>query len=121
MPVDTVVVHSEQTDEGVHIVYINGNIICNLSGTPVRKEIERLLTSEKPRIILNIKDVRYLDSYSFGWLASMYKEISKKSGRFVLSNPNTDVANLIEMLSFNKTMEVFRTEAEAMASMKAIR
>ncbi|HOW66748.1 MAG TPA: STAS domain-containing protein [Verrucomicrobiota bacterium] len=117
MPVDTVVVHSEQTSQGVHVVYINGNIICNLSGTPVRKEIERLLKTEKPRIVLNIKDVRYLDSYSFGWLANMCKEIKKKSGRFVLSNPNTDIANLIEMLSFNKAMEVFGTEAEAIASM----
>ena len=119
MPEETVVVHSERAPDGVHIVYINGNIICNLSGTPVRKEVERILKSEKPRIVLNIKDVRYLDSYSFGWLASVAKEATGKNGRFIMSNPNTDIANLMEMLSFNKAVEIFDTEEGALEEMRS--
>lgn len=118
MAEETIIVHTEKRDDGIAIVYINGNIITNLSGTSVRAEIEALLKAERPRIILNIHDVRYLDSYSFGWLAKVQKDAIAKGGKFAVSNPNDEINDLMQMLKFDKTVPVFASEEDASADFK---
>lgn len=114
---DKVIVSSEEKPGNIYIVYINGNIICNLSGTPVRAEVDRILANDNPKIILNIKDVRYLDSYSFSWLAKVFKEAKAKGGSFAISNPNQEVAYLMEMVRFSQAVSIFDTEEQALRAL----
>ena len=114
-----VIAHSEKRKDGTHVIYINGNIICNLSGTCVREEIDKALQEDKPRIVLNIRDVRYLDSYSFGYLAKASKQAKEKGGNLSVSNANMDVANVIRMMHFDKAVPVYETEDEAVEKVRS--
>lgn len=111
-------VHHERKPSGVDVVYVNGNIICNISGTPVRAVIEKLIRSPSPKIVLNLRDVLYLDSYSFGWLGQMQKSAAESGGRLVISDPNTDIANLFSELKFDRVVNTFESEDEAVKSME---
>lgn len=120
MPADDIIIHSEKMPDGVTVVYINGNIICNLSGTGLRVEVERLLKNDRPRIVLNIKDVRYLDSYSFGWLAKIYKLAKEKGGSFVISDANNQIFSLMQMLQFDRTVPIYDTENTALEELRKL-
>ena len=104
--------------DGIAIVLIKGAIITNLSGTdaaPVMDEI--LATCNPPRVVLNLTNVRYLDSYSFNWIIKLMKEAERRAGTFVISDPNPDILALFDLSSFGKVVPVYRTERDARAAL----
>ena len=104
-------------DDGIAEVAVKGAIITNLSGTDAAPILEDILQEcNPPHVILNLANVRYLDSYSFNWIIRLYKETEKKGGMFAISNPNEDIISLFELSNFGKAVPVFRTYEEARAA-----
>lgn len=99
---------------GIAVVYVNGTIITNFSGTEVVEIVQEVIeTSTRPRIILNLKDVRYIDSYSFGWLCMVRRDIGAKQGEFVICHLNEYMLYLFKITNFIKAVPVYATEEEA--------
>jgi anti-anti-sigma factor len=115
---DNVIVNTENRNGNIFVTYINGNIICNLSSTQARHEIEALLECDAPKIILNIKDVRYIDSFSFGWLAAIFKRAKAKNGIFVISDPNLNMMNLFKMTQFDQVVPIYESEEKALEALQ---
>lgn len=101
-------------DEGIALVYVNGSIITNISATDAVYVVQDCIdTLVPPYIILNLSHVKYLDSYSFGWLCKVKNQVSKKGGRFVVCCLNTDIQNIFELTNFYKTVPMHETEKAA--------
>ena len=118
MEKEPIIVNVEKKQGNIFVVYINGNIICNLSGTCVRDEVDKILETNNPRIVLNIRDVRYLDSYSFGWLIKTHKDAKAKNGNFAICDLNDDILGLMQMVNFDKAVKIFKKEEDAIAEMQ---
>ncbi|MBD3392288.1 MAG: STAS domain-containing protein [Chitinivibrionales bacterium] len=118
MALSKVTVTSSIDEQGIAVVRVEGAIVTNLSGTdaaPVMKEI--LHKSNPPRVILNLANVRYLDSYSFNWIIKLMKECEKGEGMFAISDPNDDIMALFDLSSFGKAVPVYATEQDAREAM----
>ncbi|MBD3390826.1 MAG: anti-sigma factor antagonist, partial [Chitinivibrionales bacterium] len=86
----------------------------NIGVTTVDKVVrETVEQADMPKLILNLSDVSYLDSFSFGWIMKTYKEIRKKGGEFAICCPNEDILYLFEVTDFSRVVPAYRTEAEA--------
>jgi anti-sigma B factor antagonist len=100
--------------DGIGVIYVKGSIITNIGSTEVATVMDEILkTCTPPKVILNLENVRYLDSYSFNWIIKLMKETVAKGGAFAISNPNSDIINLFDLSSFCRVMSVYRTENEA--------
>jgi anti-anti-sigma factor len=96
------------------VIRLKGTIITNLSGTVVVDVIQEVIESQNPpRIVFDLTGVTYLDSYSFGWITKVYKQVADKKGSFVVSNPNEDIRYLFEMTNFVKIVPVYPTVEDA--------
>jgi len=109
-----VTVSNELLEDGISVIRLKGTIITNLSGTVVVDVIQEVIESQNPpRIIFDLTGVTYLDSYSFGWITKVYKQVLDKKGCFVVSNPNEDIRYLFEMTNFVKIVPVYPTVEDA--------
>lgn len=109
-----VTVSNELLEDGISVIRLKGTIITNLSGTVVVDVIQEVIESQNPpRIIFDLTGVTYLDSYSFGWITKVYKQVLDKKGSFVVSNPNEDIRYLFEMTNFVKIVPVYPTVEDA--------
>jgi anti-anti-sigma factor len=114
MAITTVEVNKSVDACGVAVVHVKGSIITNLSGTDAAPVMEEILsTCNPPKVILNLANVRYLDSYSFNWVIRLMKESERKGGSFAISDPNKDILSLFELSSFGKAVPVYLTEKDA--------
>ncbi len=114
MKQDEVHAHSTIDTRGIAVVHVTGLVITNLGTTTVNEEIEQLIVDmDTPKIILNLSDVSYLDSFSFGWIMGVYRAIRAKGGEFALCSPNEDIRYLFEITDFTRVVPAYRTEQEA--------
>jgi anti-anti-sigma factor len=106
--------------DGIAVVRVKASIITNLGGTEAAPVMEKILkTCNPPKVILNLAQARYLDSYSFNWIIRLMKESTKKGGLFVISDPNADIRSLFDLSRFGEVVPVYATEQDAREAMKS--
>jgi anti-anti-sigma factor len=105
-------VHADET--GISVVTVVGHIITNLSMTRVADTMEDVIRTElTPRVILDLSQVTYLDSFCFGWLISVFKNVQSRNGHFVLCSPNEQIVYLFGLTGFGRAMPIYSTRTIA--------
>ena len=74
----------------------------------------------KDKIVINFKDVSYIDSSGLATLVELLKGLRSYGGRLKLSNLSTKVKNLFEITKLEKLFDISLTEEEAIKSFKEI-
>ena len=69
--------------------------------------------SEVPKIIVDMKNVPFINSAALGIFLNIFKEIEKRNGRFALASISPDVDNLLEITKLSSILEVYRNTDEA--------
>jgi len=106
---------------GVAVVDLGGRItlgeaIATGSGNGVTlHEFIRDLVKEHKNILLNLRDVSYVDSSGIGELFSSFTTFRSQGGLLKLTNPNERVRNLLHLTKLNTVLEVLEDEAKAKA------
>jgi anti-sigma B factor antagonist len=68
------------------------------------------------RIIVQLKNVRFIDSSGLGALLSGNKHIVAKSGKFVLTNIQQQVLSMFELTRLNRVFEIVADINEAFSN-----
>lgn len=104
--------------EGVTILDIEGRIIGSDSLALKNIIDEQIDAAEEgnARILLNLADVRMVDSSGLGVIVSSYTTVQKKGGRVVLLHPGGNIRSLIVMAKLVTIFERYDDEDEAVAS-----
>jgi anti-sigma B factor antagonist len=76
------------------------------------KELRELRT---PRVILNLKAVRYIDSSGVASLVEGLKASRDVGARFILFGLNTTVREVLQLSKLVKIFEIHETEEQAVA------
>jgi anti-sigma B factor antagonist len=86
-------------------------------GTDVIRELvrEQLLQGYK-NILLNLRDVRHIDSAGVGELMSCYTSVRNQGGQLKLMNLSKNVHNLLQITKLYTIFEVVEDEDTAVAS-----
>jgi anti-sigma B factor antagonist len=94
---------------------LSGDI--DLSNSPeVRKALLREVQENRmPRVVLNLSDVRYIDSSGVASLVESLKASRDIGSRFILFGLNGPAREVLQLSRLLKVFEIYDTEIEALA------
>lgn len=107
---------SERIFGDVTVLALNGKFILEDGDKPFKDRIDRLLLQGRTYVVLNMKDVTYLDSCGVGVLAWKFVTICKQGGTIKLANLSPRSHGPLFITRLLDVFEVFDTEEEAVGS-----
>jgi len=87
--------------------------LVSYSAPEVKEELVMLTTAGARNIILNLKNVKYIDSSGLSVLLLGNRICLEIEGCFVVCSPTQHVQKLIEISHLQKTLNIVATEEEA--------
>ncbi len=105
-----------RTIDGVTILDVSGKITLAEGSVDVKKSVRDLLDSGRNQILLNLGDVKYIDSSGIGELVSSFTTVTNKGGKLKLLNLTLKIRELLAITKLLTVFECFDDEAEAVKS-----
>jgi anti-sigma B factor antagonist len=103
----------------VAIVDLSGRITLGEGTGLVRNTIKDLVNSGQKNILLNLKEVSYLDSSGLGEMVGAYATVTNAQGSIKLLHPQAKVHDLLQVTKLFTVFVTFDDEQEALRSYAA--
>lgn len=103
----------------VAIVDLNGKITLGENTGILRDELRSLLSQGSKHIILNLKDVGYVDSAGLGELVGAYTTATNQGGAVKLLHIQGKMKDLMQITKLHTVFPAFDDEQAAVASFAA--
>lgn len=107
-------INCDQKD-GISIFRVVGDIDIN-SSPEVKKSFDAALNKEQEKVVINLKEVNYIDSSGLATLVEVLKNLRSKSGKLKLTNLSDKVRGLFEITKLDKLFDIKAEEDEAVNS-----
>ncbi len=107
---------SERQAGDVTILDMSGKVTIGEGSVALRNTIRRLLGEGKKSILLNLGQVRYVDSSGIGELVSSFTAVNKESGSLKLLSLTQKIQDLLAITKLLTVFDTFDDEGEALAS-----
>ncbi len=80
---------------------------------------EQLWDLKEKKVIFNLKDLKYLNSKSIGYIADIYSNIEENDGEMYISNCTDGVKDVLELVGITTIINTVDTETDAIKALKA--
>ncbi len=101
---------------GVTIVDMHGRITVQDGAEVFRGLVRGLVALSRVDVVLNFKDVPYIDSTALGEIIRSYTSVTRKGGTLKLLNVTARVHELLVITRLLSVFDLFDAEAEAVKS-----
>ena len=102
--------------DGVTIVDLKGRITLGEGSATLRDAVHDLLSKGLKRILLNLGDVKHIDSSGIGELVSAFTVAKKQGGELKLLNLTKKAHDLLQITKLYTVIDVTDNEAAAVKS-----
>jgi len=110
----------EQRQVGhVSILDVRGRLTMNDGHGQIRAAIDRLVERGSVLVVLNLKDLQYLDSACLGEIINAHIALSRKGGRLKMLDVPEHLHDLLKLAGLDGVFEAFTSETTAVASFQA--
>jgi len=116
VPTTSKVQHSLRNVEGVTIVDLRGKIAFGEGNTLLRETISRIAATGGRKVLLNMREVDFVDSSGIGEMVRSHMSLRKLGGQMKLTNLNKVVSDLLQATALNRVFEVYGDEESALNS-----
>jgi anti-sigma B factor antagonist len=103
---------STREQSGITIVDVSGDIDMGTS-PGLRKTLLEAL-KKTSRLVVNLREVRYVDSSGIASLVEVLKEAHNKQKRLILFGLNKAVHEVLQLTRLSKIFDIRETEEEAL-------
>jgi anti-sigma B factor antagonist len=86
----------------------------------LKDKVNSLISQQRTHIVLNLKNVPYIDSGGLGQLVASYGSVMKTGGAMKLLNVSSRNHDLLSITRLVTVFETFDSEAEAVRSFEAV-
>ena len=100
----------------VAVVDLSGRITLGDGSGTVRETVNDLVSKGQKQILLNLKEVTYIDSAGLGELVGAYATITNQGGEIKLLNAQGKVQDVLQVTKLYTVFETFMDEAAALRS-----
>jgi anti-sigma B factor antagonist len=102
----------EFRDIGEHkIIQVSGEVdLYNVS--ELKKALFSITDGKHHSIIVDMKNVNYMDSSGIGALVAGQKKMRAHNGRFALMNIHEDVLNILKLATLDRFFKIYESEDE---------
>lgn len=102
--------------EGIVIMDLNGRLIVGEPVAGLRERIRELSDAGSNNVILNLKEVDYIDSTGLGGLVISYTSLKKSGGALKLLHLTRRNIELLVLTKLTTVFEIFDDEQDAVNS-----
>ncbi|HOJ94128.1 MAG TPA: STAS domain-containing protein [Fervidobacterium nodosum] len=102
----------------ISVIKLNGDL--NISNSMDFKDwiISEFLDKKIVKILLDMSDIKSLDSFALGVLIGIYKRVILAGGRLCILSPNENIKRLFEITGMDKLLKIYNTLSEALSEMR---
>src|SRR3954471_20317564 len=100
----------------VSVIDLSGRITLGERSDLVRSTIKDLVNAGRKNLLVNLKNVSYIDSAGLGELVGSYATVTNMGGAIKLLHPQSRVHDLLQVTKLYTVFVAFEDEAEAMRS-----
>jgi len=101
--------------EGIAILDVNGRLAVGGAST-LREKVTEEMAQGQNNVILNLKDVDYIDSTGLGTMVICYTTLSKAGGNLKLVHLNRRNIELLLLTKLSTVFQIFADEQDAVNS-----
>jgi anti-sigma B factor antagonist len=101
---------------GVIIVDLSGRIVLGEGSAGLRDLVRNLVSEGNKKILLNLRDVNYIDSSGLGELVSAFTSVRKQGGELKLLNLTKRVHDLLQITKLYAFFDITDDEAASVKS-----
>lgn len=103
--------------DGVLVVDCSGRLVFGEESASLRDTVKKVLL-QSPKVVLNLREVNYIDSGGLGTLVSLYTTARNAGGAVKLARLSQRVGDLLQVTKLLTIFEVFDDEEVAAQSFK---
>src|ERR1700685_1053668 len=108
---------STRSLEGVLVVDCSGRLVFGEESASLRDMVKKLI-AQQPEIVMNLREVNYIDSGGLGTLVSLFTTARNAGGAVKLASLSQRVGDLLQVTKLLTIFEVFDDEESAVRSFK---
>ena len=102
--------------DGTSVVTLDGRIVLGEESQALRQKLKSLIAEGNKKIILNMDNIKYIDSAGLGILVAAHVTAKLQGASLILSNLGTKFQEILQITKLVTVFQVFNTEAAAVAS-----
>lgn len=106
----------QREKEGIRILDLTGRLTAGEAVASVRERLNTEIAAGCQRMILNLREVDYIDSTGLGSLVVCYTRLQKAGGTLKLLNLNRRNIELLVLTKLTTVFEIFNDEQDAINS-----
>lgn len=107
---------AERSKDGYTILDITGDI--DLANSPMMRKalLGEIKEKKTPKVFLNLKSVRYIDSSGIATLVEGLKAARETGARLILYGLSNSVREVMQLSRLQKLFEIYDSEEQALAT-----
>jgi anti-sigma B factor antagonist len=115
----TVIMTNREVD-GVTVVTLEGRIVLGEESHSFREKLKSLLAEGKKKIVLNMANIKYIDSSGLGALVAAQFSAKTQSASVRLCNLGKKFHEVMQITKLLTVFDVYDTEAAAISSFQGL-
>jgi len=106
--------------DGVSVVTLDGRIVLGEESTSFREKLKSLIAEGKKKIVLNMANIKYIDSAGLGTLVAAHLSAKNQGASVRLSNLGSKFHEVMQITRLLTVFDVYDTEAAAVRSFQSL-
>jgi anti-sigma B factor antagonist len=102
--------------DGVSVVEMDGRIVLGDESNSVRERLKGLITAGKKKIVLNMSNIKYIDSAGLGALVAAHVSAKTQGASVRLCNLGQKFHEVLQVTRLLTVFDVYDTQAAAVSS-----
>jgi len=100
----------------VRVIYVKEERLDAHNSDELKAELNRLFDSGIKDLLIDLKEVRFIDSSGLGVLVSGFKNAASRQGSLKLSGLQSQVKSMFELTRLHRVFDIFQTVDDALES-----
>jgi len=102
--------------DDIQILELSGKITIGEGDVQLRAVVDKVLAAGAKKVILDLKNIKYIDSSGIGELVSCYTTIKNHDGQLRLTFLNSKVYGLLQLTALITVFDIYDSNEGAMQS-----
>ena len=111
----SVIMRNSEVD-GVSVVELEGRIVMGEESSSLREKLKSLIAAGKKKIVLNMANIKYIDSAGLGTLVAAHVSAKTQGASVRLCNLGQKFHEILQVTRLLTVFDVYDTQAAAVSS-----
>lgn len=105
--------------DGFSVVHLRGEFDA-LSAQEFQGAIERLIEENSDQVVVNLRQVTFINSTALGVIFRAKKGLARKGGNLVVSQPSDFCREIVERICFDRVVSIFDDDDAAGTALRLV-